>query len=83
MRGYRYFKRIANDWLKVFIPSERSETGSGPSYDPEEMKAVNAERQKEEADAREARIAKFKNRQERLDNVDDRELNARLAKKES
>ncbi|WP_147623498.1 hypothetical protein [Treponema denticola] len=77
-------KRIANDWLKVFIPSERSETGVAYLMTPEEMKAVNAERQKEEADAREARIAKFLKtgkRGEGWTNADDRELNARLAVK--
>ena len=77
-------KRIANDWLKVFIPSALSETGEAYLMTPEEMKAVNAERQKEEADAREARIAKFLKtgkRGEGWTNADDRELNARLAVK--
>ena len=77
-------KRIANDWLKVFIPSERSETGVAYLMTPEEIKAINAERQKEETDAREARIAKFLKtgkRGEDWTNADDRELNARLAVK--
>lgn len=52
-------KRTANDWLKAYIPAERSETGESYLMSPEEMKAINAERLKEEAPAHEARIAKF------------------------
>ncbi|MEL3903746.1 MAG: hypothetical protein P1P63_01315 [Treponemataceae bacterium] len=52
-------KRIANDWLKAYIPAERSETGEAYLMSPEEMKAVNAEKAKLKFEKSEIRIAKF------------------------